>query len=140
MVHATPGFVAADGDELTARTFPLFFDVLELLLRAGVTTVAEAAFTDHVWRPRLEPLRGLAQIRVVRCAVDADVAVQRSLRRRTENPLRRAHADPGPGDAAERARRHAAFGPLTLDVPSLDVDTTAGYRPGLADIVAFVNA
>jgi predicted kinase len=140
MVHATPGFVAAEGDELTARTFPVFFAVLELLLRAGVTTVAEAAFQDHVWRPRLEPLRGLAQVRVVQCAVDADVAVQRSLRRRAENPLRRAHADPAPHEAAERTERHAAFKRLALDVPSLAVDTTDGYRPALEDIVSFVNA
>jgi len=41
MVHASPGFVPAVGDELTARTLPVFFSVLELLLRAGVTTVAE---------------------------------------------------------------------------------------------------
>jgi len=44
MVQATPGFVAGPGDELSRRTLPVFFDVLELLLRAGVTTVAEAAF------------------------------------------------------------------------------------------------
>ena len=55
MVHATPGFVPGPGDELTARTLPVFFGVLELLLRAGVTTVAEAAFQDRVWNPRLEP-------------------------------------------------------------------------------------
>ena len=48
MVHASPGFVPATGDELTRRTLPVFFGVLELLLRAGVTTVAEAAFQDKV--------------------------------------------------------------------------------------------
>ena len=41
MVHVTPGFVAGPGDELTARTLPVFFAVLELLLEAGVTTVAQ---------------------------------------------------------------------------------------------------
>src|SRR5262249_38327197 len=46
MVHTTSGFVARPGDELTMRTLPVFFSVLELLLRAGVTTVAEAAFQD----------------------------------------------------------------------------------------------
>jgi hypothetical protein len=52
MVHATPGsFVPGPGDDLTARTLPVFFGVLEMLLRAGVTTVAEAAFQDRIWRP-----------------------------------------------------------------------------------------
>src|ERR1700730_12534021 len=44
MAHAAPGFTGAPGDELTRRTFPVFFAVLDLLLRSGVTTVAEAAF------------------------------------------------------------------------------------------------
>jgi predicted kinase len=49
MVHATPGFEPEPGDELTKRTLPTFFGVLELLLNAGVTTVAEAAFRDRLW-------------------------------------------------------------------------------------------
>jgi hypothetical protein len=61
MVHATwgpaaAGFVARPGDELTVKTLPVFLAVFEVLLKAGVTTVAEAAFQDHGWRPRLEPL------------------------------------------------------------------------------------
>ena len=61
MVHATPGFVPKPGDELAMRTLPAFFGVLEVLLLAGVTTVAEAAFQDRVWRPHLVPLRPLAR-------------------------------------------------------------------------------
>ncbi|HEX5302469.1 MAG TPA: AAA family ATPase, partial [Streptosporangiaceae bacterium] len=74
MAHATPRFTAAVGDELSQRTLPVFFGILNLLIRSGVTTVAEAAFQDHVWRPRLEPLRGLARIRVVHCTASAEVA------------------------------------------------------------------
>jgi len=127
MVHTAPGFVAGPGDELTMRTLPVFFDVLTLLLGAGVTTVAEAAFQDRVWRPRLEPLRSLARLRIVHCVVDADVAFQRSLRRRAQSPLRRVHADPGPGEAAERALRHNAFDRVAIDAPWIEVDTTDGY-------------
>ena len=139
MVHTSPGFVAGPGDELTMRTLPVFFDVLALLLSAGVTTVAEAAFQDQVWRPRLEPLRSLARFRVVHCVVDADVAFQRSLRRRAENPRRRAHADPDRAEAAEHALRHNAFDRVSVDAPWIEVDTTDGYRPGLEEIVGFVN-
>ena len=139
MMQATPGFVPGPGDELTMRTLPVFFGVLELLLTAGVTTVAEAAFQDHVWRPRLEPLRGLAQIRIVHCMVTAGVAFERSLRRGEENPLRAAHADPGPGDAARCARAHQAFNRVTMPAPWIEVDTTDGYRPGLSVVVAFAS-
>jgi len=140
MVHNAPDFVAARGDELTVRTLPVFFGVLDVLLRAGVTTVAEAAFQDRVWRPQLEPFRGLARIRVVHAVVTADVAFQRILRRRAANPLRRAHADPGYGDAASQAQAHNAFDRVSIDAPWIEVDTTDGYRPALGDIVAFVNA
>jgi predicted kinase len=139
MVHVTPGFVAAPGDDLTARTLPVFFAVLELLLKAGVTTVAEAAFQDRVWRPRLAPLRDLAYLRIVHCTVGAEVAFARSLRRRQGNPLRRAHADPGPGDAAEHAQRHDAFDRVSVDAPWIEVDTSDGYRPAFSEIMAFVN-
>jgi predicted kinase len=141
MVHATwgsaaDGFVPGPGDELTARTLPVFFAVLEVLVKAGVTTVAEAAFQDHVWRPRLAPLAGLAQFRIVQATVDPDLAIRRIEQRARDNPVRRAHADPGsPRPAVPRT-----FTRVSLDVPSLEVDTTDGYRPGLDQIVAFVNS
>ena len=140
MAHVTPGFVAGLGDELTRRTLPVFFGVLELLLRAGVTTVAEAAFQDRVWRPWLEPLSNLARIRVVHCTVGAEVAFARIQRRRQDNPLRVAHADPGSRDAGEHRAGHQAFRRAALDAPWLEVDTTDGYRPGFSEILSFVNA
>jgi predicted kinase len=146
MVHATwgpaaSGFVAQPGDELTARTLPVFFAVLEVLLRAGVTTVAEAAFQDHVWRPRLAPLLGLARLRIVHCTVDPGLACQRVLRRAQDNPLRRAHADLDPANPGLPGHPgRPAFVRIALTAPSLEVDTTDGYRPALDQIVAFVNA
>jgi hypothetical protein len=136
MVHATPGFEPGPGDELTNRTLPTFFDVLELLLKAGVTTVAEAAFRDRLWRPALEPLQRLATIRLVHCVLDPDVALERSLRRRRDDPVRRAHADPGP---EQRELGHKPFERVSIDAPSIEVDTTNGYEPDLETIVGFVN-
>jgi predicted kinase len=141
MVHASSDFIPCPGDELTKRTFPVFFDVLGLLLRAGVTTVADAAFQNRVWRAGLEPLLGLAQLRIVQCCVPADLALNRALRRRESNPVRRAHVDPGPDrDPEDFAVLRADFERLSLEAPALEVDTTDGYRPGLDAIVDFVNS
>jgi predicted kinase len=134
MVHAAPRFQAGPGDELSRRTLPAFFGVLELLLRAGVTTIAEAAFQDRLWRPGLEPLRDLARLRIVHCTVDAEVALRRGIERRGENPVRRAHADFAPP-----AVPHDAFDRVSVAAPWIEVDTTDGYRPGIDDIVAFIN-
>jgi predicted kinase len=79
--------------------------VLELLLRSGVSTVAEAVFQDHSWRPELDKLRSLAEIRVVHCTVAADVAFARITRREQDDPLRRVHA--APRDAAGHEARTA---------------------------------
>lgn len=139
MVATTPGFVAGPGDDLTGRTLPVFFDVLDLLLRAGVTTVAEAAFQDHVWRPRLERLAGLADLRIVHCRVDAAVARDRIARRAAGLPSRRAHAPLDVSDAGAHAMAHQGFRSVALAAPALEVDTTEGYRPGLDEVVAFVT-
>lgn len=137
MAHATPAFEPGPGDELTNRTLSTFFSVLELLLKAHVTTVAEAAFQHRLWRPGLQPLLQLAQLRIVQCTVDPEVALHRALRRRRENPVRRAHADPRPGTPSAG---HDKFDRISVDAPSLEVDTTQGYAPDLETIVAFINS
>ncbi|MHA6627030.1 AAA family ATPase [Pseudonocardia sichuanensis] len=139
MVHATPGVVPGPRDELSMRTLPTFFQVIELLLRAGVTTVAEAAFQDRLWRPGLQPLRHLARIRIVHCTVAAEVALERRVRRMDDDPSRRAHDVSRPDDAVAEAARHDAFDRVSIDAPWLEVDTTDGYEPGFETIAAFAR-
>jgi predicted kinase len=139
MAHACPGFTPAEGDALTRRAWPAFFAVLRLLLEAGVTTVAEAAFQHQVWRPGLDPLLPLAAVRLVRCSADPGAAWDRVARRQAADPARRAH--PAPAASREEClRRLRAFRPLRLDVPLIEVDTTSGYRPPLEEVVAFAAA
>lgn len=140
MVHATGDFVAAPSDELTLRTLPTFFQVLELLLNAGVTTVAEAAFQDRLWRPHLQPLHEIAGIRVVHCQVTAEIARTRIQRRQVENSVRRAHADAHLLTRQAHASEHNGFHRVQLDVPEIDVDTSDEYRPDLDEIATFVQA
>jgi predicted kinase len=137
MARAAPGFAGAPGDELTRRTFPVFFAALDLLLRSGVTTVAEAAFQDHVWRPELDKLRSLAEIRVVHCTVAAGLAFARITRREQDDPRRRVHAaqpDPAGHEAA-----HRAFRRVSIAAPALEVDTSDGYHPPFGQILSFAT-
>lgn len=135
MVHATGAgqFDAAPGDELTRRTLPLFFSILRLLIEAGTSVVAEAAFQDKVWSPNLATIDGLgAKIRIVQCHTNPTTARQRLLGR----GFRLAHADSSVGDDDY----YAHFQRVDLDVPSINVDTTSGHTPSLEDIVKFINA
>ena len=134
MVAAEPGFAAATSDSLTLRTYGLFFATLDLLLRAEVTTVAEAAFGHRRWAQGLQPLTELADLRLIRCQVTELEARCRMQRRLDADPTRAAHAD----------REHLAalpdFTPLSLDAPALNVQTSAGYDPDLPSVVAFCRA
>jgi predicted kinase len=140
MAHAVPGFTPGPADELALRTLPAFFSVLELLVLAGVTTVAEAAFQNRIWRPHLAPLLPLARLRVVQCAADPEVVFDRITARRADSAARRVHPDPDPADRDGYLRWLHRFDRLSVDAPSIEVDTTSGYRPGIGELAAFVNA
>jgi predicted kinase len=128
--------------EATQRlTNEVFFDMIELLLRRGVTLVAEAAFQHKLWAPRLEPLLAVAMTRIIVCAVDPELARSRHIERGLSDPNReRFH-----GDVAVQAAREGCqmpigeYDPPKFEVPALEVDTTDGYTPPFAQILAFTG-
>lgn len=134
MVAANPGFVAQKSDPLTLRTYDLFFQAIALFLTNEVTLVAEAAFQHAVWWRRLEPLTGLATLKVVRCQVPDQVARERVLARMSAQTSRAAHADTDYLSTAE------PFDSIHVDAPTLDVNTADRWRPGLEDIADFCRA
>jgi predicted kinase len=138
MVLAAPEYDPSGDDPLNLPTLGVFFDVLATLLKGGVTVVAEAAFQDRVWRPRLEPLTEVAGVRVIRCTAPAATAHDRIARRVTGDAHRSAHGDRRLLAAIADGRYSTdSFVPISLDVPTLTVDTSDGYRPGLPEIVSF---
>lgn len=81
----------------------------------------------------------LADIRVIRCVVNPQLARERAERRNLTQPAeqqgRRRREIAKPGEAASSA---LPFEPLSLPVPTLDVDTTERYDPELSAVVAFL--
>jgi predicted kinase len=134
MVAATPDFVPFTSDPLTLRTYDLFFTTIRLFLEHGVTHVAEAAFQHSLWARGLEPLRSLAELRIVRCHVDPEVARIRAEQRGWEQQSRAAHDDAG-HFAIDRF-----FEPLTLDAPTLDVNTSNADPIDIEAVVTFVRS
>jgi predicted kinase len=133
MVRATPGFVPSVSDPLTMRTYGLFFETIGRWLGAGVTHVAEAAFQDRLWRQGLDSLPEPPSLRIVRCLVDQETQRQRQRHRLARQPSRAAHAD------SQHLDHGSAFEPISLSVPTLDVDTSGGLRPGLPEIAEFAS-
>ncbi|MDQ0390068.1 putative kinase [Streptomyces sp. DSM 42143] len=140
MVMSTPGYRSGGDDPLNYPTLDAFFEVLKVLLQSRVTVVAEAAFQNRLWRPNLEPLAHIAQIRIIHCTVPAAVAHARIIQRVTENAHRAAHGDQ---DLLESiaAGEHSleSFVPVSFDAPTQTVDTSRDYDPGIEDIAAFVR-
>ncbi|MFF4448516.1 AAA family ATPase [Streptomyces sp. NPDC001502] len=132
---------AGRDDPLDIAAMHAFFDTLGVLLRAGVTVVAEAAYQDRLWRPGLEPLIEIADLRVIRCTTPTPTVVARVTERAGSDRHRAAHGDRQLlADIATGAYSPEAFVGISLDAPALLVDTSDGYRPGVAEIGAFVRA
>jgi predicted kinase len=141
LVHGAPAVEPASQDLLNQQTLAAFFDVLAVLLRAGVSVVAEAAFQDRLWRPGLESLADLAAIRVIRCVADAAIARERIACRAETDVHRAAHAD-HELLAAISAGDYSLTGFvwISLAVPTLTVDTTSNYTPCFDDVIAFASS
>ena len=104
-------------DDRFLLTYRLFTSTVVTFASAGVSLIAEAAFQDHNWRPLLD----LGPTRIIRCAS----AEQRVVRRA---------AHPGTPIKIDD------WVPIDSPAPTLIVDTTDGYSPGLDEILAFASA
>ncbi|MFI6005034.1 AAA family ATPase [Streptomyces sp. NPDC051366] len=128
-------------DPLNIPAMHAFFDTLGVLLEAGVTLVAEAAYQDRLWRPGLEPLTKIADLRIIRCITPTPTIIERMTERAHSDRHRAAHDDRQLlTDIATGAYSPEGFVDISLDAPTLLVDTSDGYQPGTAEIGAFVRA
>ncbi len=126
----TLGQIDTPGDGTALRVYETFFDTVKLLLDRGVTLVAEAAFQHKLWAPKLEPLRGIAEVRVIVCDLDECAARARHAQRSADDPEREHFHQKWPGGEYDSPH---------LDVPNLTVDTSEKYRPDFETIVAFAR-
>jgi predicted kinase len=138
----TTGQIGTPGDAIAWHLYDAFFDTVELLLGRQITLVAEAAFGHALWAKKAQRLGELARIRVIVCDLAPELARARHIERGLADPLReRFHYD-----RAVKASRDAesppigGYEPPHLDVPTLTVDTSDGYRPVFEEIVAFARA
>ncbi len=137
----TTGQTPQPGDDSALKVYEAFFDAVTLLLNRGVTLIAEAAFQHRLWAPKLEPLRGIARIRIILCDVGAALARARHVERGLADPAREHFHDDRAVQAAREGRELPIenYDPPRLDVPTLKVDTSDGYHPALEAIVSFAR-
>lgn len=123
---ATP----ADHARLNRQVYDTFFQAIELILRNGITLVAEAAFQHRLWQPKLEPLQTIAHIRLIVCSIDPVLARTRFIQRGLSDREREAYHEGGVTQPMYDPPQLAA-------APLLTVDTSDGYKPTLERIKEF---
>jgi predicted kinase len=140
LVHTFGGGVAdGDHERLNLQIYNTFFRTVELLLRDGVTLVAEAAFQHKLWAPKLQPLQDIAEIRLIVCSIDPLLAQTRFIERGLADPEREGYHRSGflQPNKEDAERAISPYEPPRLAVPSLIVDTSNGYKPCLEQIRDF---
>jgi len=107
----------------------IFFDTFLGLVDKNVSVIAEAAFQHKVWADMLERFMGKARIHFFICKVSDEVAHDRFMKRKLENPMREFfHGDKGV------EFNSGSYEEPHLDVPTLCVDTLEKYKPSIKDL------
>lgn len=141
-VHTMGGTHASLGKGINRRLFNIFFETVDFVVAKGVSIVIEAAFQHAVWFPKLTHLAEIASVSLVVCTVNPELARARLIERALADSTReRFHGDSAlyaTQDGIEALDRK--YDPPAMDLPTLLVDTTDGYKPALEQIVSFVSA
>jgi predicted kinase len=130
-------------DDFGRASFYLMDAALRWLLDAGVGAVYESNFIRGLSEVELRAHLPRCRAVQLHCAVPHELIFERYEQRHLRGDRHPGHRD---GERIERVRsgrRQVRWEhydePLDLDVPTLRIDTSDGYRPGLEEIVAFAR-
>jgi predicted kinase len=125
---------------LSAASFELLFAVTGWLLDAGYGAIVEANFRRGLSERPLKPLVVRARSALVHCEAPLQTLLNRHAQRIERAKRHAVHFDHEQTEPLRSAVEDGLFEPLDLDIPTLRVDTTDGYVPGLKEILVFVRA
>lgn len=140
-VHTMGGSHATLGDDVNWRIYEIFFETVSFVISRGISVVIEAAFQHKLWQPKLVSLAEVAEVSIIVCAVDLQLARSRFIERGLADATREHFHGDNAIQAAKAGRDMpvGSYQPPEMDLPTVIVDTTDGYNPGLDQIVAFVS-
>lgn len=121
--------------------YDTFFDAIDLLISKGISVIAEAAFQDKLWKPKLLNLLDKAEIKIIICKTPSDLTTIRFNNRLLNDPEReKFHGDKslnlvkGQGSLITET-----YEPVNIDAPTIEVDTTENYNPDIKKIISFIR-
>lgn len=132
---------AIETDELRSslvpRSFDLFYKTITNWLQAGTSLIAEYGF-DQRTEPALIEVVGFAKAVIIHCQAADQICRHRFLEReQRDSKIRPDRLVATIDQIATSNDAWSRFKPISLPLPTLQVDTTTGYRPALPEICAF---
>lgn len=119
--------------------YDTFFETIDLLLSKGISIIAEAAFQDKLWKPKLVNFSEKAAIKILICKTNPELIKSRFTNRFLNDPDRKKyHGDPSlsQGQSTSLVENYK---PVNMNTPTLQVDTTNDYHPSIEEIVNFIK-
>jgi predicted kinase len=127
------------GRSVDLHVYDTFFETIELLISKKISIVIEAAFQDKLWRPKLLNLLEKAAIRIIICHTSLHLIKARFSNRLLNYPDREKFH----GDRSINEEQFASltenYTPVNMEAPTLLVDTTENYHPGIEEIIKFIR-
>lgn len=125
--------------ELSGVAYDLLYRVAAQLLSAGSGVALESNFVRGRSEVDLAPLLPRSRAVLAHCTAPRDVIVWRYHQRAISGARHPGHHDAIALPGVLAALDAGIYEPLALSAPTLIVNTTDGYAPAFADIVAFIR-
>jgi predicted kinase len=135
-----PPVDVAASSRLGEGAYAVLYLAARELLAAGRGLILESNFRRARSEADLEPLLRLGHSCLIHCTTDEDALIARYAQRFARGERHPAHLD---GDRLGVLREDLVAGrfePLRLPIPTLVVDTSAGWTPDYADVRDFAAA
>jgi dephospho-CoA kinase len=128
-------------DLINRYIYEIFFETIDLLISKGASIIIEAAFQHRLWQPKLSDFLNKADVKIIVCETNTDLARARFTDRLLNNPDREKFhednlmllRDEKMNSLIENYER------VNIEVPILIVDTTNSYNPGIERIINFIK-
>jgi adenylate kinase family enzyme len=125
-------------DSVALHIYESLFSAVDLLISKQISIIAEAAFQHKLWQPKLLSISDKAEIKVIVCKTGSALSKARYMKRLASDPAREIfHSDKSGEEQAVALIEK--YQPLRMDLPTIEVDTTDGYRPGIEELIDFIK-
>ena len=124
---------------LGGAAYRVLYTIAGRLIDNGLGVVVEGNFTRGRSEAELQPLLARSRGLLLHCYATREQISQRYLRRAVSGERHSGHHDVIALPDVLADLDAGLYEPLALDIPALRLDTSTGYRPDYASVLAFIR-